>query len=378
MMRVTDAMMYSSSTDSMLNLQSSIAKLTQETSQGTVLTPSDDPVAAARALDLEQSQALNTQLETNRSNATSLLQQTAGTISDVIGVLSDAKSQIIGAGNATYTDQDRSNSADTLKTSLQQLLTDANATDGLGNYLFSGYKSSTQPFTQDTSGAVMYNGDQGIQTLQVDTTNTMAVSVSGQAMFQGQGADVFNMLNNIITTLKTPVSAAANATEAANSKVVYDAAYGKAITGLPTPTQADIDAANATATPDQIAAATTVASNAQAAHDTDYTRTDFTPGSTGAMNQALSQAQSVIDKAMNNATTAQSTVGSNEAELTALNAVGSTQDVQYTSQIADLMGQGPDDFAKTVSALSQQQTYLLAAQKSFATISGLSLLNFLK
>jgi flagellar hook-associated protein 3 FlgL len=378
MMRITDSMMYSSTTDSMLNLQSSIAKLQEQSSQGTVLTPSDDPVAAARALDLGQSQALNTQLQTNRDNATGLLQQTAGTISDVISVMTEAKSQLIGAGNATYTDQDRANSADSLKTSLQQLLSDANATDGLGNYLFSGYKSSTQPFTQDTSGSVMYNGDQGTQTLQVDTTTTMAVSVSGQAMFQGQGADIFNTLNNIITTLNTPISAAANATEAANSKVVYDAAYGTAITGLPTPTQADIDAANAAATPDQIAAATTVATNAQAAHDTDYTRTDFTPGSTGAMNQALAQAGQVVDKAMNNATTAQSTVGSNEAELTALNATGSTQDLQYTSQIADLMGQGPDDFAKTVSELSEQQTYLLAAQKSFATISGLSLVNFLK
>jgi flagellar hook-associated protein 3 FlgL len=377
MMRITDQMMYGSSTDAMLTLQSSVAKLSEQVSQGTVLTPSDDPVAAARALNLSQSQAINTQLATNRSNAESLLAQTGSTLGDVIGVMTEAKSQVIGAGNATYSDQDRANVATTLQTSLQQLMGDANSTDGLGNYLFSGYESSTQPFTMDASGSVIYNGDQGTQTLQVDTGNVMNVSVSGQAIFQGQGADIFQALGSIITTLQTPISVTANQTEAAKDQTVYDTAYGVSITGLPTPTQADIDAANATATPAQTAAATTAATNAQSAYETDYTRTDFTPGSTGALNQALSQAGQIIDKAMNNATIQQSTVGSNQAELTALDTVGSQQALTYTSQITDLMGQGPDSFTQTVSALAQQQTYLAAAQKSFATISSMSLLNYL-
>ena len=378
-MRVTDAMIYNGSTSSMLNLQASVAKLQEQATQGRVLTPSDDPVAAARALDLTQSQSVNTQLQTNRDNATSLLTTNESTLSNVINIVTEVKSQAISAGNATYSNQDRSNIATTLQSSFNDLLGQANTTDGLGNYIFAGYKSSTQPFTADPNGTgVIYNGDQGTQTLQVDTGRTMDVSVSGQALFQGPGGDIFKAIGNLVNTLQTPVSATANATEAAASKVVYDTAFGVAITGLPTPTQAQIDAATAAATPAQTAAATNAATNAQTAHDTDYTRTDFTPGSTGALNKALADAGGVIDAALNNAETLQAKVGSNVSELSTLSTTGSAKDLQLTTSIANLMGQGPSDLTKTLSEMAQQQTFLQVAQKSFSTVSGLSLLNFLK
>jgi flagellar hook-associated protein 3 FlgL len=379
-MRVSDNMIYGGSTDAMMNLQSSVAALTSEASQATrVLTPADDPVAAARALDLSQAQAVNTQLTTNRSNATSLLTANEATISNIVTTVTDVKSQVITAGNATFSNQDRSNIADTLKSDTQQLLGYANTTDGLGNYVYAGYKSGTQPFTQDpTTGAVTYHGDQGVQTLQVDTGQTMPVSVSGQALFQGNGTDMFNTINNLVTALQTPVTAAANATEAAASQVVFDSAFGVAITGLPTPTAAQIATSTAAATPAQTAAATSAATLAQQAHDADYSRTDFTPGSTGALNQALAKAGTQIDAAMNNVLSVQSSVGANANELSTLNTVGSAQDIQYTNQIATLMGQTPADLTKTISELTQQQTLLQAAQKTFSVVTGLSLLNFLK
>lgn len=380
-MRVTDNMVYGGSTDAMLNLQSSVAKLQQQVTQGTVLTPADDPVAAARALDLTQAQSVNTQFATNRSNATSLLTSNENTISNIVTTITDVKSQVITAGNATYSNQDRQNVANTLKSDMTQLLGYANSTDGLGNYIYSGYKSTTQPFTQDpTTGAVTYHGDQGVQTLQVDTGQTMPVSVSGQTLFQGNGtADMFNTINNLITALQTPVTSAANATEAAASQVVYDTAFGVAITGLPTPTAAQIATATAGATAAQTAAATDAATLAQQAHDTDYTRTDFTPGSTGALNKALATAGMQIDAAMNNVLAVQSSVGANVAELSTLNTVGTAQDLQYTSQISTLMGTGMStDMTKTISQLAQQQTLLQAAQKTFSTVTSLSLLNYLK
>ncbi|HWZ48485.1 MAG TPA: flagellar hook-associated protein FlgL [Herbaspirillum sp.] len=379
-MRVTDNMVYGGSTDAMLNLQSSVAKLQQQVTQGTVLTPADDPVAAARALDLTQAQSVNTQFATNRANANSLLTSNESTISNIVTTITDIKSQVITAGNATYSNQDRQNVANTLKSDMTTLLGYANSTDGLGNYIYAGYKSTTQPFTQDpTTGAVTYHGDQGVQTLQVDTGQTMPVSVSGQALFQGGGADMFNTLNNLITALQTPVTATANATEAAASQVVYNTAFGVAITGLPTPTAAQIAAATAAATPAQTAAATDAATRAQQANDTNYSRTNFTPGSTGALNQALATAGSQMDAAMSNVLAVQSSVGSSVAALSTLDTVGNAQDIQYTSQISTLMGTGMSaDMTKTISQLAQQQTLLQAAQKTFSTVTSLSLLNYLK
>jgi hypothetical protein len=52
------------------HLQSAIAKTQQQLSTGRrVLTAADDPIASARALEVTQSQSVNTQLATNRQNA---------------------------------------------------------------------------------------------------------------------------------------------------------------------------------------------------------------------------------------------------------------------------------------------------------------------
>ena len=96
------------------------------------------------------------------------------------------------------------------------------------------------------------------------------------------------------------------------------------------------------------------------------------------MNKALADAGGVIDAALNNAETLQAKVGSNVSELSTLSTTGSAKDLQLTTSIANLMGQGPSDLTKTLSEMAQQQTFLQVAQKSFSTVSGLSLLNFLK
>jgi flagellar hook-associated protein 3 FlgL len=378
-MRISSNMLYSNNTDSMTNLQSSIVKLQQEVTSGRVLTPADDPIASARALDLTQSQSINAQFATNRQNASSALTQSDSSLSSIITAITDVKSQAITAGNAAYSNSDRGNIATALQGTFQELLGYANTTDGLGNYVYAGYKSTTQPFVATGTTGVTYNGDQGVQTLQVDTTRTMNVSVSGQAVFQGQGADIFKTIGNLITALQTPVTEAGNNAEAALSQTAYNTAYGQNITGLPTPTAAQITAAEAAATPAQLSAADLYAQQQQQIYDTDYAnRTDYPAGSTGALNQVLAKAGKAIDQALNNVSTAQASVGASMNELSALDSAGSAKDIQYTSTISQLMGTSPEDMTKTVSELAQQQTYLQVAQKTFATVSGLSLLNFIK
>jgi flagellar hook-associated protein 3 FlgL len=384
--RISSNQLSNAATQSMLNLQAQVVKLQAQATGGRVLTPSDDPIASARALDLSQSQSLNTQFAKNRDNAATNLTQTEGTLANIGTLITEIKSQGIAAGNGTYSDADRASIATALQGNYQEMLGYANTTDGLGNYLFAGFQSSTQPFVDNGAAGVSYNGDQGVQTLQVDTGRNMTVSASGQAIFQGKGADIFATLTTLINTLQTPVSPAANATEAAVSKGVYDASYGVAITGsapppAAPPTQAAIDAATAAATPAQVTAAQNVAKNKQSAFDTDYTRSGvnaFTPGSTGALNQALAKVGKQIDASLNNVTTVQSAVGSNMAELKALDATGSAKDIQLTGTISKLLGNSTDDLAARLSELAQKQTYLQVAQKSFSSTASLSLLNFLK
>ena len=382
-MRISTSQYYSNSTDTMTSLQATIEKLQRQSSAGrTVLTPSDDPVGSARALDVSQSLAVTQQFATNRKNANSTMSITMSTLDAVVNTITDIKSQAINAGNAAYSDAERGNIATALKGDFQQLMGYANTTDGLGNYVFSGYKSSTTPFVDNGAAGVAYMGDQGVQTLQVDTTRTMNTTVSGQAVFQGKNGDIFNTVSNLMTVLNTPVTTDANNAEEQILVGKYNEQYGWTITGTssPTvPTQAAIDAATAAATPAQLTAAQAAGQKARDDYSVKYdTRTDYPVGSMGALNQALAHAGGLITNALNNVSTVRAGMGANLNEMDNLDAEGTLKEIQYQDNINDLLGGSVEDQTSIISSLSQNQTALLTAQKVFSVTSNLSLLNYLK
>ena len=242
-MRISTQMLYQSSNNDLTGMQSQILKLTQQvSSQQKVLLPSDDPVAAARALDMTQTSALNDQYKTNRQNANSALSTVQGTLDSLTNMLTKLKSNVITAGNASYSNAERINMASEIKGNLNEVLGYANAQDGQGNYIFAGFKSTTQPFTLDGTGGVVYNGDQGAMTLQVDSTRQMDISASGQTVFQGNGQDIFKTMNNMINVLSVPVTEAANkADDAAAEAYVYPAGSGQTPIAAYKTAQAQLD-----------------------------------------------------------------------------------------------------------------------------------------
>lgn len=210
-MRISTSTIYQQGAARISDVQSSLVKTQQQLSTGRrILTPADDPVAAARALDVTQSQSVNAQYATNRQAAVSSLTTVDNTLASVTSVLQDAKTLTVNAGNGSLSNSDRSSLATQLSSDLDQLLGLANTTDGIGNYLFSGYQTGTQPFVKTATGA-QYNGDQGQRQVQVDSSRQMAVSDSGQAIFQGNNQDVFKTLTDLVTLLQTPVVTAADA-----------------------------------------------------------------------------------------------------------------------------------------------------------------------
>lgn len=211
-MRISTSMIFQQGAAKISDLQTNLVKTQQQLSTGRrILTPADDPVAAARALDVTQSQSVNAQYATNRQTAVSSLSAVDNTLASVTSVLQDVKTQTVYAGNGALSNSDRSKLATQLSSDLDQLLALANTTDGIGNYLFSGYQTATQPFVKTTTGA-QYNGDQGQRQVQVDSSRQMAVSASGQAIFQGNNQDVFKTLTDLITLLQTPVTTPAGST----------------------------------------------------------------------------------------------------------------------------------------------------------------------
>lgn len=207
-MRVSTNMMFETGMSRISDLNSALNKTMQQISTNRrVLTPADDAVAAARALDVSQAQSMNQQYGVNRQNAKTSLMQIEGTLQGVTPLLHDIKTAIIGAGNGSLSDKDRASIATELRGRLDELLGLANATDGTGNYVFSGHQTATPAFARTAAGA-QYQGDDGQRLLQVDAARQMNISNSGKDVFLGNGTpaeNIFKTLQDAITLLETPV-----------------------------------------------------------------------------------------------------------------------------------------------------------------------------
>lgn len=204
-MRISTLQLYDAGAARIGDVQSALAKTQQQIATGRkMLSPSDDPVAAARSLEVAQSQSINQQYAANRVQVKNTLGQVDGALSSVSDALLGIRDALVSVGNPSLSDNERGFIATELSSRFQALLGLANTRDAQGNYLFSGFQSATVPFVETATGAT-YQGDAGQQLVQVDSTRRMAVSDTGQNIFQGGGQDVFQTLKDMVTLLQTPV-----------------------------------------------------------------------------------------------------------------------------------------------------------------------------
>ncbi|SFU55317.1 flagellar hook-associated protein 3 FlgL [Nitrosomonas eutropha] len=204
-MRVSTNTLYDQGTRSMLQQQSSLLKLQQQLSSGKrIMTPSDDPIGAARAHELSQSLALNTQYADNRYRAMDSLQQVDSTLGSVSSVIQSARTMAVAAGNPAFSDSERKMMAIELRGHFGHLLGLANTKDEQGNYLFSGFKGNTQPFVEQSAGVVTYEGDSVQRLIQVSGSRQLEVSETGKDVFGADGSNLFNTVEDFIGALETP------------------------------------------------------------------------------------------------------------------------------------------------------------------------------
>jgi flagellar hook-associated protein 3 FlgL len=413
-MRISTKMIYDTGTTQMNTLQAALNKTQMQLSTNRKnLTPSDDPIASARALEVTQSQSINTQLVTNRDSAKTSLSLETNALASVTDLLQDVTSLVVTAGNATYTDSDRAALATELEGRLTDLLAVANTADGSGNYLFSGYKATTQPFTPNATGAT-YQGDQGQRTLQVGSPRTMATSDSGSAVFEsnltGNGtfttaADAGNVtrggsgiisagsvsdatkltghdysikfststdaLTNTTSTFYTVTDDTTGQPVPDNTPIAYKAGDsisfdGQALTITGKPADGDIFTTKPSTRESVFTTITNLLGVLRTGASGDAAQ--------AAMTNGLNAAHTLLDTASNNVLTIQASVGSRLKELDYLDTSGSDLDIQYATTLSGL--QDLDQVA-AISLFTQQQTTLQAAQKSFTSMTSLSLFNYI-
>lgn len=205
-MRISTNTMFHSGISKITSLQADQSKLQNQISTGKKFTtPAEDPVGAARALEVTHHKEVNNTYATVRKTAISNLETVEASLTNVTNLLVSAQSTLVAAGNGAYSNKERANIATTLQNSLDSLVGMANGKDVYGNYLYSGFKSDSPAFVATATGAT-YSGDSNVQLLQVDAQRQMEVSVSGDSVFQAGGNDVFATMRNIITLLNTPIT----------------------------------------------------------------------------------------------------------------------------------------------------------------------------
>jgi flagellar hook-associated protein 3 FlgL len=300
-MRISTNTIYQSGISKISALQSEQTKLQQQISTGKrIASPSDDPVAAARALSLSHAQGVNAKFADTRQTAQTKLSTIESNLTSVTNLLVATQSSLVAAGNGAYSNQERVSIATDLNESLQTLIGMANAKDAYGNYLYAGYQTATKPFLANATGA-NYQGDNGQQLLQVDSERQMAVNVSGDNLFKVGGNDIFATLSSLVSLLNTPISDAT---------------------------------------------------------------------SQAALTSGLASAMSSLSSSVDNVLNIRASVGNKLNELDALDIAGSDRDLQYSKSLSDIQD---TDYASALSDLAKQQTIMEAAQKSFVSMTSLSL-----
>jgi len=399
-----------------------------------VNTPADDPVAAARSLEVEQSQAINEQYIRNSDSAQTALGATENALTSVTALLQDVRTLVVNAGDGALSGNELRSMAVELRGRYEELLGLANITDGNGQYLFSGYQGHTRPFAEGAPGSVTYLGDQGVRLVQISASRQVAISEAG--------SDVFQMIKNGNGTFVTAAPATNTGTGVVSPGTVTNPAAWNAAgnprdftvvfhvdsTVYPPVTTYDIvdNVNNVSLTTGAAPAAgpylrtytdgETIVLARQVPPDTNPTAFDYgaeltisgAPADGDAFTLQASTNEDVFTTLHNLITaleTAQRTTTGNARLANDLNTALSnldrgidnvlrvrsaagirlreTDDTQASQrdlvvQYADTLSELRDlDYAKAISDLARQQLTYEAAQKSFARVQGLSLFNYI-
>jgi flagellar hook-associated protein 3 FlgL len=183
-MRISTFWMQQSAVNAMLDQQAGIAHTELEVSTGRrILSPSDDPAGASRALSLTHADAANTQYQRNIDSASARLANEDQTLSSVSDLLDRVRTLALEAQNGTLDAGDRKNIATEIRERLSQLVALANTKDANGEYIFAGNATRTQPFVQ-SAGGVTYAGDQGQRSIAIAPGQTIATGDPGSDIFQ--------------------------------------------------------------------------------------------------------------------------------------------------------------------------------------------------
>lgn len=183
-MRISTAQFFESTSTTYQNNFSSVIKTQQQIDSGVrIQTAADDPVGAARLLQLQQQKDMLGQYSANMDSIKSSLSNQESVLDSINNSLQKAGELALRAGGLTN-DADRLAVANELGSIEDQVFSLLNSKDSAGNYMFSGSKTDTQPYIRNNDGTYTYQGDDTQLNLKVSDTLTLAGSDTAKSFME--------------------------------------------------------------------------------------------------------------------------------------------------------------------------------------------------
>ncbi|WP_328186819.1 flagellar hook-associated protein FlgL [Marinobacter sp. OP 3.4] len=184
MIRISSQQIFSGGINRLQDLNVNLNQTQEQISTGKrVNNPSDDPVAAARILKLDQEVGRIETYQRNVGLAENRLQQEESSLSSMIDIIQRVRELTVQAGNGSLSAQDRQSLSAELEQRLEELAAQANTQDSSGSYIFSGFQGESPAFAKSVDGKWVYQGDEGQRNLEIDEGVNVAISDHGKELF---------------------------------------------------------------------------------------------------------------------------------------------------------------------------------------------------
>ena len=203
--RVTQGLLVRRTLNNLNQQLRSLARLQEQLATGLkVNTPSDDPIAVRRAVNIRTNMQKNDQYLTNIGSVQPQLDETVSSIETALDALQRAKELAIQGANGANSQQQLDALASEINQLLEEIMVQSNHQTN-GRYVFGGTRTMEPPFvaTRDASGnitAVAYEGnDERIQ-VAISDGITVDANEPGSAVFLSE-QDLFQVLIEVRDSL---------------------------------------------------------------------------------------------------------------------------------------------------------------------------------
>ena len=184
-MRISTQQYFDTSSSKYQSNYSSVVQAQQQASSGVrVQTAADDPVAAQRLLMLQQQKDMLSQYSGNITSLKSSLTNEESILQSISAAVQAGSQLALRAGGVT-SDADRKSIAVEVGALEEQLMGLLNSKDAAGNYLFSGSKTQTPPYSRNSDGTYSYQGDENALSLQVSETLNVSAGDTAKSILEG-------------------------------------------------------------------------------------------------------------------------------------------------------------------------------------------------